>query len=110
MIARLQPSVKWLSAAANLAIVVLSVVIAPYILTTGTFWGAPIGELIAQIVVMCVLPIAAIPLSLLRADRFLRQGKPRDATRMRFIPLLIFLVIGPLGFLLTDLIARNVQW
>jgi len=106
MIAPLRPSIKWLSAVANLAITVLSLSIAPYILLAGSFWGAPVWELVSQIVITCAVPLVSIPISLAKADRFQRLGKLREASHMRFLPVLMFLVIGPAGFVVISLTRR----
>jgi hypothetical protein len=98
-----------LSTLANLLILVLSFVLAPYIFFTGSFWGAPIWELGLQIAFACVLPIAAMPLSAVKAERLLQVGKTTKAAQVRFLPTLLFFIVGPAALLAIGTMARLVH-
>ena len=85
-----------LSRAANVLIAILCVVLIPYFLFVGSFWGAPLIGLLVQIFWMSVLPILSMPLSASVARRLREKGRQTAAGVVGFIPLLIFLIVGPL--------------
>ena len=93
----------------NAVIALLCVLLVPYLLFTGSFWGAPPVGLAIQIFWICALPLLSMIYSTRKSRRLVDARRATAAVMVRFIPVLVFLVIGPTLAILTRILGMWVM-
>ena len=100
-----------ISRGVNALIALLCVLLVPYALFVGSLWGAPFAGLLVQIFWISVLPLLSMPLSYRKAERLAGEEREITATVVRFVPVALFLVVGPALAWLTKAIGMElVGW
>jgi hypothetical protein len=102
----------WLEAISkgvNVVIALLCVLLVPYLLFTGSFWGAPPVGLVIQIFWICALPLLSMIYSARKSRHLAVAARHTAATLARFIPVLVFLVVGPALAILTRILGMRIM-